>query len=139
MKNKITAKSKKRYFRINRLLVNVRISLLSPMLVLVFLSLMFPERALERPWETLLTSILAGCTLSLMYICLRWLSDIDLDQKEKELNEMFNKNEEKIKELQKKIVSKETPNKKDRKLLQKIKKIRSKNEQIEMSLKVLDM
>lgn len=139
MKNKITAKSKERYFRINRLLVNVRISLLSPMLVLIFLSVLFPERILECPWETLLTSVLAGCILSLMYICLWWLSHIDLDQKEKELNEMFNRNEERIKILQDKIDSQEQSIRKVNKLDKKIQKIRSKNEQIEMSLKVLDM
>jgi len=139
MENKITAKAKKRFFRINRLLVNVKIGLQSPILVLIFLSVLFPERLLERPWEIIITSILAGFTLSLMYICLRWLADIDLEEKEKELKDSLSRNEEIIEDLQQKVVSKEQPSKKDRKLFQKIKKIRSKNEQIEMSLKVLDM
>jgi hypothetical protein len=139
MENKITAKAKKRYFRINRLFIDIRIIWQSPMLFIIFLLITFPKDAFEYPWKTIFLSILAGSIFSLAYICMRWWCNIDLVEKGKELHEIFNLNEEKIKNLQEKIISREEPTKKDRKLFQKIKKIRSKNEQIQIELKVLNM
>lgn len=139
MENKITTKAKKRFFRINHLFIDIRIIWQSPMLFLIFLVLIFPENAFEYFWKTIFLSILAGSIFSLVYIFARWWCDIDLEEKEKELKDGLSRNEKIIEDLKQKIVSKEQPSKKDRKLFQKIKKIRSKNEQIEMSLKVLDM
>ncbi|MFA7298757.1 MAG: hypothetical protein WC010_03890 [Candidatus Absconditabacterales bacterium] len=139
MENKITIKTKKRYFRINDLFINIRILSRSPILFLILSSIVFPEYTLKHPWKVILISILVGFILSLAYICLRWWSDIDLDEKEKELKENFNRNEKIIKQLQQTIVSKEQPNTNDLKKIKKIKKITNTNDQILIGLRILDM
>ncbi len=139
MENKITVKAKKRYFRINRFVVTIRRIWIGPIVILILFSMAFPENIIDCPWKTIPTILLAGLFLICVYVCLEWWFDVDLVQNKKELNECFNWNEEIIKNLQDKINSQEQSIRQVNKLDKKIKKIRMKNDQIQISLKVIDM